>query len=950
MVDFLAEHKDMKFIWAEISYFSMWWKDADPHRKKQALSQIKSGQMELVTGGWVMNDEANPHFYSMLDQLIEGHQWIKNHLGPDIKPVSGWAIDPFGHTSTMPYLLRRIGFHSMLIQRTHYQVKKHLARETNLEFMWRQIWDHGSSTDILCHMMPFYSYDVPHTCGPDPKICCQFDFRRLPGGRVTCPWRIPPVPITEQNVAERATMLLDQYKKKAKLYKTNVVLIPLGDDFRYDLKMEPAAQYDNYQKIFNYINSHPEMHAQAQFGTLKDYFQAIYQKTGTNPGERPPNFVSLSGDFYTYADRDDHYWSGYYTSRPYYKNLDRVMEAHHRGAEMLFYLAHSHAKRAGVTHYPADKLSQLLTNARRNMGLFQHHDAITGTAKDFVVVDYGNRLHRSLQDMQNVMQECMQFLLSPNKAQEPKHILKPGEDRPAQDANPIKEVIILSSSPRSVYVYNSLPEQREQVVSLFVSDPLVTVRDSSGDVVISQTNLVWDARNKISSVKYELLFVASVPPLGVAVFKVKLGSVSDAHNRPSRVTAYTRDTLDKPTSEHFNIELQAPGSEVLTMNNHLISAEFDSTTGMLKSITTKADGSRVNVDLEFMTYGTKSYGDRSGAYLFLPDGPAKPHTVPAHTTVFFTSGKVMQEVRVVLPNVVHVVRLYRTDGPEGHSLDIQNTVDVRSMNNKEFVMRLRTDIQNKNREFYSDLNGFSYQRRRTLDKLPIQANFYPMPTMAFLEDSNHRLSLLSAQPNGVAGLQTGMLEVVMDRRLLQDDNRGLGQGVTDNKETPSHFRLVLERFQTPTQQNKRPDLAFPSLLTHLLSQHLLHPQFIFLAKPDAEDTATSLSPGFTGLQSPLPCDVSLLMLRSVLEGEEEKPSGEALMVLHRRGYECGLSSSCIKDASGGKLKLGELFKDLPMSQATRTSLSMLYDQGVQDPTTPISLDPMELHSYRVKLS
>ena len=68
-----------------------------------------------------------------------------------------------------------------------------------------------------------------------------------------------------------------------------------------------------------------------------------------------------------------------------------MLESHHRAAEVLYYLAHSRAKSSRVTAFPSDRLFGLLVQARRNLGLFQHHDGITGTAKDHVVVDYGVR-------------------------------------------------------------------------------------------------------------------------------------------------------------------------------------------------------------------------------------------------------------------------------------------------------------------------------------------------------------------------------------------------------------------------------------------------------------------------------------------------------------------------------------------------------------------------------
>lgn len=113
-------------------------------------------------------------------------------------------------------------------------------------------------------------------------------------------------------------------------------------------------------------------------------------------------------------------------------------------------------------------------------------------------------------------------------------------------------------------------------------------------------------------------------------------------------------------------------------------------------------------------------------------------------------------------------------------------VDIRSEVNRELVMRLVSDVSNGNR-FYTDLNGFQVcevmllapptcllliadwlsvqmQQRRSLSKLPTQANFFPMSSAAFVQDSTSRLSLLSAQSQAVAALRPGESVLVVTRQ------------------------------------------------------------------------------------------------------------------------------------------------------------------------------------------
>lgn len=145
-----------------------------------------------------------------------------------------------------------------------------------------------------------------------------------------------------------------------------------------------------------------------------------------------------------------------------------------------------------------------------------------------------------------------------------------------------------------------------------------------------------------------------------------------------------------------------PNNDFILSTNHNISAKFSGETGLLKSVS--IGSTEVVLDLDFVSYGTRSGRDKSGAYLFLPDREAssivssrkkyKIITIAGPLVRTSLLGRVatprvmifiiiqLQEVRSDIGVVKHAVLLTNSLGIDGYSLTIHNTVDVRSESNR----------------------------------------------------------------------------------------------------------------------------------------------------------------------------------------------------------------------------------------------------------------------------
>ncbi|KAK7505480.1 hypothetical protein BaRGS_00003225 [Batillaria attramentaria] len=939
----LEEHKNWKFIWAETAYLSRWYNEAKDTQKQSLKRAIADGQLEIVTGGWVMTEEACAHYAPMLDQLIEGHLWLNSTLG--VRPVSAWSVDPFGHSPTVAYLLKGSGLQHMVIQRVHFGIKRHLARSQRLEFNWRQSWDLSGATDIPCHMMPFLTYAVLYSCGPDPHVCCQFDFSRnkCTRGKKS----IKPVPVSKENIKQLAWALWEQYQKKAQLYKSSVLLVPHGDDFRYDTRQEWEEQLGNMEKLMTYMNNDRDMNIKVEFGTISDYFKAVeaeekskQMKFDPSSGQSPV----LVGDFFPYNDRDDQYWTGYYTTRPLYKYMSRFLQGRLRLAEVLYTLtvARLLARReTGLLSSVRDRLPDL-EDARHTQAVFMHHDAITGTSKKAVVKDYAHSLKTAISKVDLLLEQLMSITLTGDthtSLADHGH-LQMSEVWPDAAAPPVFR--IAEKNTRMIVVANPLTTRWVYAVKVHISDPNVRVTNHLGEPVPQQISPVLSRNLVMSDSYFELVFEADMPALSVRSFGL------DSHQLTSSdFASITVFNLDKGHfGDRLPFKMFHSTEETFTIENRMIKASFSRCSGTLQHIMRKSDDVGHKVGVKFVTYGTGSWTnplkDKSGAYIFLPDGPAQDIGVK-YPSVVVIEGTVASSVYTHTLGLLHAVTLYNISGPVGAGVHVENVVNLADArwDNKELVMRLVTDIHSPADDICVDLNGFQMNRKHWRSKLLIQGNFHPINTMVYIENQHQsRLSLITAQAHGVASLSSGWLEVVLDRRLMQDDWRGLGEGVTDNAPTPSKFVLLLERLEVKSAS--RP--CRPSPLAHLLSEHLNNPPVT---------TVSSLAPsksesqrGHSLLTSPFPCALDLVNLRTSSIASDLK-FVSALMVLHRAGVDCSIPD-VHKDCDMQSSLESNIFDGVKITGTLKMRLS-----GAQEEQKSPELGQvpeMELRTYKLVFS
>ncbi|KAL4630221.1 epididymis-specific alpha-mannosidase [Arapaima gigas] len=744
----LGRDRRRRFIVVEQEFFRLWWDSvAGEEQKKQVRQLLQEGRLEFIIGGQVMHDEAVTDLDDDILQLTEGHGFLYDTFG--VRPQFSWHVDPFGASAATPVLFALAGFNAHLISRIDYSLKDDMQRDKQkLQFVWRGSASLGEEQEIFTHTMDQFSYCTPS----------QLPFSNRSGfywnGVAVFP--DPPedgvypnmsLPVDKDNLHSYAQTMVENIQRRARWFRTKHVLWPWGCDKQF---YNSSVQFQNMDPLLDYINQHgEEFGVTARYATLGEYFQAVHQEELTWE-------VRGSHDFLPYSTEPFQAWTGFYASRNVLKGVARRASSQLHAAESLFtrYLVDT-----PDGPVPKEWALQKLRDLRWAVSEVQHHDAITGTESPKVADMY---LQHLTQGMTGV-EELMVKLLSPAPVLHSLGATVTQSTGPAWD------------SAQRVVVYNPLAWNITTYVNVTVELPTATVYDDEGQPVPTQIqpSAEWDSR-------YDLFFAVVLGGLQQREYVVRpLGPPG----RGAKVVRFERRST--------SVERRKRGRRLLPLLNECYVLRVDQDTNLLHSVTDRIGNRTVKLTQDFGEYhanGDVRSGPISDNYVFSADGSS----VPAYEAVGMeiVPGKVLTEIRQYFyrkewdEEYAYAVYTRVPQGFEGAApcRRIEQSYRVGPLGmNREAVLRTTTDLSN-NRTIFTDNNGYQMQRRphRTFTNNTVARNYYPMVRTAYVEDESSRLVVLTDRAHGVSSQDEGQLEVMLHRRLWNNQEWNLGYNLTLN--------------------------------------------------------------------------------------------------------------------------------------------------------------------------
>jgi lysosomal alpha-mannosidase len=318
------------------------------------------------------------------------------------------------------------------------------------------------------------------------------------------------------------------------------------------------------------------------------------------------------------------------------------------------------------------------------------------------------------------------------------------------------------------------------------------------------------------------------------------------------------DGQDNQPEPQLVTSLQNEFFQVNFSSNNLISSIYDKTLNKL-----------VNVQQNFYWYnsstGNNVSSQASGAYIFRPNSsiPFVVNNAPALTQTVL--GNVVQQATQNFSNwVQQTVRLY----PGQPYIELESTIGPIPINDgfgHEVITRFQTSL-NTNNTWYTDQQGLEYIQRvlnhrptwnLTVNE-PVAGNYFPVDTTAFINDLKNGLqfAVMNDRARSAASLTNGELELMLHRRILVDDGRGVGEPLNESTIIRTRQLLTIAAPTTAASYQRTSSVL------------LNHPPLIAFGppQPSANFWRSTFALSFVPLTNPLPPNIQLTHLKTMPDG------------------------------------------------------------------------------------